>query len=381
MNIMTTDSRFKVKTGATVRRDEREAVKDIFEQVYQPGFDAVLFFCSSCYDLARLGTELKSMFPCLLIGCTTAGEISSKGYQKGGIVAAGFSSPELKLHSHVISPLDRFGPGEAQKIARSVSRDLVFSNRIDKTRMFGFLMIDGLSVLEEQTTAFIYNQFEGIPIVGGSAGDDLLFRETKIYSDGRFISNAAVITLFETTLPFAVFKNQHFVPTDKKLVITGADPLKRIVSEINAEPAAEEYARILGISMSDLCPEVFSKYPLMIKIADSWHVRAIQKLNEDGSLSFFGAIDTGLVLTVGDCGDLTSSLKDEFDRLSREVPNIRLILGCDCILRKVEILGKGLTEQVDTLLRPLPFIGFNTYGEQYNSIHVNQTLTGIAIGG
>jgi hypothetical protein len=41
---------------------------------------------------------------------------------------------------------------------------------------------------------------------------------------------------------------------------------------------------------------------------------------------------------------------------------------------------RGLQERVATLFRENYVIGFNSYGEQYGGVHVNQTLTGIAIG-
>jgi hypothetical protein len=380
-NKMTENKRLKVKSGATVTRNEKDAVQELFKQINQPEMDAVIFFCSSGYDLAVLGNELKKTFPCTLIGCTTAGEISPEGYQDGGIVGASISSPEIKLHSRVISPLNNFGFQEAQKLTDSIRQDLSFSDRFNKEKMFGFLMIDGLSATEENIIATLYNHFEWIPIIGGSAGDDLQFTGTKVYSDGEFKSDAAVFTVFETSLPFYIFKTQHFLPTEKKLVITGADPSCRIVTEINGETAAKEFAELLGITESDLNPLLFSKYPLMLKIGDEWYVRSIQKANKDGSLSFFCAIDVGLVLTVGEGDDLINNFKELLNKISREIPSPALIIGCDCGLRKMEIIGKGITDEMGDLLKTLNFIGFSTYGEQYNSIHVNQTLTGVAIGG
>ncbi|MFH0725335.1 MAG: FIST N-terminal domain-containing protein [Pseudomonadota bacterium] len=375
------NDRLRVKTGETVCRNEKEAVRELFLKVNQPDMDAVIFFSSSLYDPGKLGTELKKTFPCPLIGCTTAGEISAKGYQEGGIVGASLSSPELKLHSRLISPLNRFGLLEASAFADELRRELSFSNGFEKEKMFGLLMIDGLSILEEQIISSLYNQLDGISIIGGSAGDDLKFGETKVYWDGQFVSDAAVFTLLETTLPFYVFNTQHFMPMEQKLVITGADPSRRIVTEINAEPAAREFARVLGLSITDLNPLVFSQYPLMLKIGDHWYVRSIQKVNEDESLSFFCAIDVGLVLTVAQGDDLVAGLKDELDRISRIIPDTRLIIGCDCILRKLEIIEKGLMQDVRELLNRTNFIGFSTYGEQYDFVHVNQTLTGVAIGG
>lgn len=378
---MTANNRLKIKIGTTVLQNEEEAVRELFDQVNQHEMDAVIFFCSSKYDLDKLGNELKRIFPCPLIGCTTAGEISPKGYQEGGMVGVSLSSSELRLHPHLISPLKGFGFAEAQSLADTFRKNISFSDKIEKEKMFGLLLIDGMSIMEEHIIATLHNQFEGISIAGGSAGDDLRFAETKIYFDGKFVSDAALFTIVETTLPFYVFQTQHFQPTDKKLVITGADPSRRIVTEINAEPAAREYANMLGISVTDLNPAVFSKYPVMLKIGDRWYIRSIQKANEDGSLSFFCAIDVGLVLTIAEGEDLASNLRNKLDKIYREVPEVELIIGCDCILRKLEIVEKGLMKDMEDLLSKINFVGFSTYGEQFNSIHVNQTLTGVAIGG
>ena len=46
-----------------------------------------------------------------------------------------------------------------------------------------------------------------------------------------------------------MFKTEHFVSSDKKLVVTQADPERRIVTEINGAPAAREYARVVGLDM------------------------------------------------------------------------------------------------------------------------------------
>jgi hypothetical protein len=369
-----------IRTGATVLSDEKDAVADLFEKIRQPDMHSMLFFCSSRYDLDRLGAELKRRFPCKLIGCTTAGEISSGGYQEGGIVGVGFASRDLILHPHIIHPLTRFTPAEARKLEKAVRNELVFSDRVDGERMFGLLLIDGMSILEEQVVSYVYSEMDRISIVGGSAGDDMAYEETKIYFDGRFVSGAAVFTLFETMLPFTVFKTQHYRPTNKKMVITEADPSRRIVSEINAEPAAKEYARVLGVTETDLCPEIFTRNPVMVKIADNWQVRSIQQVNEDGSLSFYCAIDVGLVITLAESGDIIGNIKDEFDRLAGIIPTPRLTIMCDCICRKLELVEKGLQGKMRDLMTGKSVLGFSTYGEQFNAIHINQTLTGVMIG-
>ncbi|MGB0914176.1 MAG: GfdT protein, partial [Phaeobacter italicus] len=56
-----------------------------------------------------------------------------------------------------------------------------------------------------------------------------------------------------------------------------------------------------------------------------------------------------------------------------------IILTCDCVLRRIEAQQKQLSPQISALLASHRAVGFCTYGEQVNSMHVNQTLTGVAI--
>jgi len=377
---MSVDKKFKVKNGASFSKNEELAVQELYDQIHQPDAEVVIFFCSSKYDLDKLGKALKTRFSCNLIGCTTSGEINSSGYHEGSLVGTSLATNAIKIHPRYIFPLSKFSMTGAESMADSIRKELQFSSDFNNDMMFGFFLVDGLSMLEERVISFIYSQFSGVPIIGGSAGDDIKFKSTEVYWDGRFVSDAAVFTIFETTLPFYTFKTQHFQPTGGKLVITEADPANRRVIEIDGEPAARKYAEILGLKIDKLTPMVFSNHPLMLKIGGEYYVRSIQKVNENESLSFFCAIDNGLVLSVAEGIGLVENLENQLSEIKKRIPNLKFILGCDCILRRLEIKEKKLTDDIDRIIKDYPIIGFSTYGEQYNSVHVNQTLTGIAIG-
>lgn len=64
----------------------------------------------------------------------------------------------------------------------------------------------------------------------------------------------------------------------------------------------------------------------------------------------------------------------------RQIGAPALTLGCDCILRRLEIVQSGLNERVSELMIENNVVGFATYGEQFNGMHVNQTFTGVALG-
>ena len=140
------------------------------------------------------------------------------------------------------------------------------------------------------------------------------------------------------------------------------------------------FRSILGIDACDLDPMRFAAWPIVVMIDGTNYVRSIQKANPDGSLTFFCAIEEGLVLRVAKGVDLLENLEQAFTQIRAEIGPPQLVLGCDCILRKLEISQGPAKDRVSETLQRNNTIGFNTYGEQFHGVHVNQTLVGIAIG-
>ncbi len=368
-----------VKRAQVTESDERAAVEQVAEAIAQPDMAGVIFFCSADYDLEKLSDALASRFDVPTIGCTTAGEIGWT-YQRGGIVAGSFSADVFNFCVGPISDVRGFDSSGARDLMSRVKADLRFSEKLDPERMFAFLLVDGLSMMEEKTTAALYRALEGVPLIGGSAGDSETFTETCVFVDGKFRSNAAAVALIETKLPFRVFKSQHYEPSSLEMVTTAADPAKRMVKEIDGGPAAVELARIIGIPKEDLTKGIYSTHPVMLQVGKDWYVRSIQRYHDDDSLSFACAIDTGLPLTVGQSAGLVKSLRAMVDSLEEEFSSIELTLGCDCIHRRWEIMETDLKDEVEEVLSQINFMGFSTYGEQFNGVHVNQTLTGVVVG-
>lgn len=367
----------KILQGASHESDEMKAVGELADQIGQESTGLVVFFCAPSFDLDRLAAELNRRFKSPMIGCTTSGEIAGGTFRQGSLVGASLPACAVKAQVRVIDPLTEFDAGRAASLAGSIIGDGAAG---DKPGRFGLMLIDGLSMLEEHVTANLFTAMGGVPLIGGSAGDDLRFRQTQVFGDGRFRQNAAVFACVETSLPFATFMTQHFRPTDKRLVITEADPLRRRVMEIDGMPASEAYAAALGLAPDQLGPSIFSEHPVLLPRGGEHYVRSIQRVQDDGSLVFYCAIDTGLVLRIGEGVGLEENLGSRLRDLERELGSIELVLGCDCILRRLECQQKQITGRVEQVLRRYPFLGFSTYGEQFNGMHINQTLTGVALG-
>ena len=344
-----------------------------------PGdFSLIALFASPTADLTGIRTALAAAHPTAeIIGCTTAGEIAEGGYVSDHVVAIALPRRHFAVEIVVLGDL---GDVDTQTLAADVMRaqSRLTAAHPDWTHEFGFLMIDGLSLKEDEISAALSTAMGPAPFFGGSAGDGLNFGETRVLHNDALRSNAAVFAVIRGACPVRIFKIDHLTPTETKMVVTGADPVRRIVSEINAESAAKEYARILGKDPAQLSPFIFAAHPLLVRIGGQKHVRSIQRVLDNGDLVFFSAIDEGVVLTLADAEDIAGHLEESLGRLSGEAEPAAII-ACDCILRRLEAEQNQASHAVSRILSKQGVVGFNTYGEQVNGAHVNQTLTGIAI--
>jgi hypothetical protein len=339
-----------------------------------PGpFAVVILFVSPLADIHRLAAEA-DFGGAAVIGCTTAGEISAQGYTEGEIVAVGLSAAHFAADPILIPDLQALAAvdliGGLIRARQGLAR-----TRPEWEQEFAFLMVDGLSTREDELTSALASGLGPVPLFGGSAGDGTRFKETFILHRGQVLRNAAVVTMVRSSCRVRVFNLDHLTPTGQRMVVTEADPARRIVRRINAEPAAREYARLLGKDPAQLTTFTFAAHPVVVRIGGQHHVRAIQQVAENGDLVFFSAIDEGLVLSLAEPSDMVAHLERELGALGTP----EAILACDCILRRMEAQEKQKTGAVSALLRRFGVVGFSTYGEQMNSMHVNQTMTGVAI--
>ena len=286
-----------------------------------------------------------------VFGCSTAGQITMAGYESDALLLLGFPRAHFRCASILFEPL---APLSTTAIAAEVQRQARKFPHTPGWNRLGLILSDGLSKQEDLLISTLETVLDDLPIFGGSAGDSLQFKETYVLHRGRRLTNAAVLLLVETNLPFRGVGFDHFLPSETQIIITDADPEERKVFEINGSPAAQEYARLVGCSVKDLSPQIFAENPLLIQYREKHYVRAISDAGATGSLSFLAAIDD----SAGHAPDF--------------------ILGFDCILRKLEIEQKQLGQTVSEILRNARVFGFNTYGEQHCGLHMNQTFVGVA---
>lgn len=368
----------------TSRRDEPDAIAaDLARGIAGRPLAGALVFCSHRLARQPLASAIQRVVGAApVVGCTSAGELSERGYDEDCVVFVGFPADSFRMAVHCFDDLDHFDPARGGQAIRSLGSELgqVAPWSDGFAHHAALFLVDGLSHREELLAMTVQEALGKTLLVGGSSGDGMLFRETGILVDGRFQTDAAVVALLASRRPLRAFSAQHYEPGAEKMVVTAADPNARVVHAINARPAAEEYARLAGGATGPLDPRFFAAHPPMVRAGGGHYVRAIQSVNADGSLTFYCAIDTGVVLTVGQPLDPLTQLEGLLDRIDGELGGTDHVIAFDCVLNRIDAESRQLSGAVSQLYARRRVVGFSTYGEQFRAAHINQTFTGLAIG-
>ena len=294
----------------------------------------------------------------------------------------GFPASAFRMSLHCFDDLDHFDPEAGRKAIRQLAASATQEARVlgDNVNQVALFLVDGLSHREDLVTMAVQDALGDTVMVGGSSGDGMLFGETGVLIDGTFRNDAAVVAILSSVKPMHVFSANHYRPGPARMVITESDPQGRVVYEINAMPAADEYRALAGRPGEPLDAAFFAAHPPMVRAGGEYHVRSIQSANPDGSLTFYCAIDNGIVLSIGEPVDRLQRLRSLLVDIDETVDGIDHVIGFDCVLNRIDAENRQLGKEVSKIYASNRVVGFNTYGEQYRAAHINQTLSGLAIG-
>jgi hypothetical protein len=373
--------------GATMRRGVSEAMTEaaaaleLAGQIIEPGTATVLVFASPRFDAPVLAAALAEAFPGVSVyGCTTAGEIGPGGFHDGSLVGLGLCADEARVGASVVCEISRSALSSGRRATLEAIENLgISADRLRPKRHVAITLIDGRSGQEEGFIAGAAATVPAIRFVGGSASDDLnVAPRARVFCGGKAHADCGLVLLLEVSVPFAVVVAEHVVPTEERVVVTSADPSARLVHELNGKPAREVYARLIGRE-GDVDTALAAPFPFGYYVGGRPYVRSIMEVVGD-SLRFACVVDNGAVLRLMRAGDMLASTRQTLDDAAAEVGGqLDAVLAFSCLARYLECESKGMRAQMSELLDSYPIVGFNTFGEQINALHVNHTLTGLAL--
>ncbi len=374
-----------VRSTAT---DDQRVVQDLVTAIAaQDTTCVILVFASATHDTARISGALRERWPeATVLGCTTSGEFTESGTGVGGVVALALSSSVIVSARGEL--VDFSGTGNPELTTNSV-RGAVhrLQNRVGRRlselnpgRWLGMVFIDGLHGEEEAVNLELARRAPFLSFVGGSAGDDLRFGQTRVFCNGAEADHGAALLLLELSVPYAVLKSCSFAPTDTVFTVTRAHPDSRTVFEFNHRPVLEAYAEAVGVDVDDLGTDVFMEHPVGIMIDGAPWIRSPLGATPDGGLGFYCQLAEGtrvhLMRHTDLVGDMRTALEKAYRDLDGKAGGAVLF---NCILRRLEMDAHQLHDPWLRLLAGQPSGGFHTYGESWLG-HLNQTCVGVLFG-
>ncbi|MBN1165788.1 MAG: FIST C-terminal domain-containing protein [Methanospirillaceae archaeon] len=331
----------------------------------------VLFFASSRYNPNQISSAMKHQFPdTTVMGCSTAGEIVSGMMLTDSLVAMALESDIIsEIHSDVIDLSDNKSPSRTIiSIAEQFGCKPI---ELDPESYVGLILIDGLSCAEEQVMEKI-GDIVNIPVIGGSAGDDLAFEATWVYLDGNAYQNSAILTILKPGCHYDIIKTQSFCGMNKILTPTQVDEASRKVIEFNGKPAVTAYAEAIGIPEQNAA-EQFMNHPVGLIAGDEPFVRSPQRV--DGTdMHFYCQIKSGVDLMLLSSTDIITDTREALRAMEKKAGTIKGLINFHCILRTLQLNQEKKSSDYGALFSQIPMIGFSTYGEEYIG-HINQTST------
>lgn len=375
-----------IRTLVSTAGDEATVAAELLAQCAGAGPGLVVLFATMTLDLGRLGALLRVGGRDAVVGAATGRAIGTSGFLKHGVTGFLLPASRYAVADAVIEDSARLGPGEAALLVRGLRARLDAGPGAAFRQRFALLLVDAEPRCEERLTATLGLALSGIPLVGGSAGD-LYFNPAghrpdapRVLAGTRSLPGGAVLLLVATDAALRATSHNHYTPGRCRVVITEAEPSRRVVREIDGRPALDAYLAACGQRGRTRDPGDFASHPLMIRIGGRYYPRGMQRIHADGSLEFACAVEPGIVMTVAEPGDMRERLAQLFDELRAAVGPPELVIGFDCSARTAAMERAGLTDSIATLMRRHRVVGFATLGEQFGTMHANNSFSCLALG-
>lgn len=338
-----------------------------------------------------------------LIGCSTAGHFTENRVGEGGVAIGLISSDSMAFSTAVAQGL-RYDPEDvARKLARAIPT-------VEPGKhLTAILFADGLSGAGEELSlcaSRLFEMYAGCPVtlVGGFAGDDLRFGETRVFHDLQDSPDAAVACFITSEQPFHTGVKHGHTPLSQPHTVTLSKGNR--VYEVDGRPAWELWSRETGYAMEqfksryrarnpeELTRLVLGNFELGLSTdGDGYKIRFPMSVNPDGSMVFTCSIPEGTVFRIMDGSNTDAQIEASMlaaraaftEAGKSRQKDFAGMLVFECGIR-LALLEDSFTIAIDSyrkILPDKPVLGWETYGEirmtpgSYSGFHNTTTVVAL----
>ena len=349
-----------------------EAVRQAIEKLSGEKPNIIFVFSSIKYSQEDVLKGAREAAPeAIVVGGSAAGEITSWNTIFDGVNA-------LAIYSDTIHFVTGIGNGVAENSfkAGAAAAEAVVKNRGGVKPDLFIMLPDGMTGNGAAIVEGVKSVLgENAPIIGGSLGDDYLFKKTFEYYQGDVLTDAVVGVGLYGKFAYGFGIKHGWEPVGLPLKVTKADGVK--LQEIDGQPALKIYEDYFGKDASELVKEPLARmaytYPIGMAVegSDELLIRDPVIANEKGEITMAAAIPEGTTirLMIGDRDRAIAAAKIAAgvarEQLAGATPKFILMFNC---MARNKLLGVRCHEENSavsvTIGADIPMAGFYTYGEQ-----------------
>jgi hypothetical protein len=348
------------------------ACQDALNKSGKDKADAILVFASVFYDQEKMLAGVRSVSgSAILVGCSTAGEITNDGPVKDrSVVVMALSSENVKFYAGIGEDISKSPREAGKKVGDSVKAQA-------KESLKAFIMLpDVLAGNGADTVRGVLDSLgEHFPVVGGAAGDDFKFQKTYQYLNDKVYSGAVIGLGLSGDFKIGIGVKHGWLPIGIPKKVTKSSG--GVLHELDGKPAISVYDDYFGDEAKSLRVETLAKlaitYPLGMKVhgSDEMLIRDPLSVDENGSITCAAEIPEGseIQLMVGSREEAVKVAKEAAEKAIEQLDGAtpKAVIIFNCIARN-KLFGERGGEEISAIQEPIgknvPLIGFYTYGEQ-----------------
>lgn len=363
-----------VGVGSSKKSDSyqagREAAAQAMNHMGLSTADFVLVFASVRFEAEALLKGIRSVTKeAALVGCSTAGEITSEGPSKRSVVVVVWQSDKLTATPGIGHNLSGAARQAGEEAAFGPARAKLQNPHV-------FLMFpDGMSGnVAEGLRGVQMTLGRSFPIVGGAAGDDFLFKKSFQFHHQQVHSNSIVGALLAGPIAIGIGARHGWRPLGKPRLVTRA--AANVVHELDGKSAVNIYEDYFGKEAQELAQGALARmsiiYPLGMPIEgeEEYLLRNVLKMTPQGTLAYTGEVPEGSVvrLMMGSREHALTAAKvaarQAMDGVKNRMPRLAFVFSS---ASRARLFGRHAHEEIRCIQQVIgekvPLAGFYGYGE------------------
>ncbi len=379
----------KAKVGHSILSDSYEAGRETALSAAKGLRNSKLgmLYTSDVYEQAKVIEGVKSVFSeTPIIGCTSCGGVIIPE----GVIANddGFSAMMVLDDKDMIVGLAASPKkGDARKMGQRLALEAIENSGTNQIPNYFYMVASPKE--EESYLKGIEDIIGRVPFFGGSAADNTVSGNWKIFCNDQVFSDGCAVAFFYTDKLMGTEYTGTYHETENAGVITKIEG-KRTLVEINGTPALKQYGKWTGckpkeLSKNNLLGTTILK-PLGVKsaIGDFTVIRHPMFGNDDGSMNIGNDLATGVAVVQMEAtvDELISSTKKATTACKNKIdtdPACYFLVHCGG--RKVGI-GDRIGEvhkAIKAVTKDVPFITIFTFGEYGYQEHNGNICGGLML--